>query len=144
LAVIAAVVLLISGALMTLVALLLLVVGAGAASFIAAVDPIMADEAGEIGSVILIVGATLLIAGILVIIGAIGILAHKSWARWLGVVIGSIGLVIGFLLLIGTFAAPAGGGGDAIIAIIWLAAHGFVVAALAAAGDHFQPVYPPR
>lgn len=65
-------------------------------------------------------------------------------ARWLGVVVGSIGVVIGFLVLIGTFAPPAGGSGEAFISLIWLGATGFVVAALAVAGDHFQPVYPPR
>lgn len=144
LAVLAAVILLISGALTTLVGLLLLVVGAGAATFIATVDPIMADEAGAIGAVILIVAAILLIVGIVVIVGAIGVFVHRSWARWLGVVIGSIGVVIGFLLLIATFAPPAGGTGDALVAITWLGAQGFVVAALAVAGDHFQPVYPTR
>ena len=143
LAVVAAVMLLIFGVLTTLVGLLLLLVGAGAATFIAAVDPIMADEAGAIGAVILTVAAILLIVGLLVIGGAIGIFVHKSWARWIGLVVGSVGVVIGFLLLIGTFASPAGGSGDALIAIIWLASHGFVVAALAVAGDHFQPVYPP-
>lgn len=144
LAVIAGVLLIISGVLMTLIGLLLLVVGAGSASFIAEIDPIMADEAGAIAAVILAVAVIVLIVGILEIVGAIGVFIHKSWGRWAGIVTASVGLVLGLLLLIGTFAPPAGSAGDSVIAIVWLGANGFIAAALAVAGDHFRPVYPPR
>lgn len=144
LAVIAAVALLISGALMTLFGLLLLVIGAGGAALLEAIEPSLSNEADAIAAVILIVAVLLIVVGILEIAGAIGVLVHKSWARWLGVAMASIGLVIGFLLLIGAFAPPGGSPGDVLLAIIWLGAHGFVVAALAVASDHFQPVYPPR
>jgi len=104
----------------------------------------LGSEADLIAGFIVGLAAILLIIGILEIIGSVGVFVHKGWARWLGIVLATIGLVIGFLVLIGTFLPPAGGAGDVIFALLWLAAHRFVVAALAARGEHFQPAYPRR
>ena len=143
LAVIAGVILLVVGVLMTLVGLLLLLVGAAGAAFLAEIDPSIATEADAIATLLVATAAILLVMGIVEIIGSIGIFVHKGWARWLGVVAGTIGLVLGFLVLISSFLPPANSG-DLILSLIWLAANGFIVAALAAAGEHFRPAYPRR
>ena len=143
LAVIAGIALLISGVLITLIGLLLLVVGIGGASLLEEIDPTLTDDGAAVAAVIMAVAVILLVVGILEIVGSIGVFTHKSWGRWAGIVLASVGVVLGLLLTIASF-APGGSVGDAVIAIIWLGAHGFVAAALAVAGDHFQPVYPPR
>ncbi len=142
-AVIAGVLLVISGVLTTLLGLLFLVLGVGGASLLEEIDPTVGGEAAAIAAVLLVFALILLVVGILEIVGAIGVFIHKSWARWTGIVTASVGMVLGLLFLIVSFAPPASVG-DAVLAIIWLGANGFIAAALTVAGDHFQPVYPPR
>lgn len=141
---IAAIVLLVVGCLLTIFGLILLLVGAGGAALLEAIDPTLSGEADFIAAVILMVALVLLVMGVLEIASGIGIFIHRSWARWMGVVLATIGVVFGFLLMIGTFVPPATDAGDAVIAIVWLAAHGFAAAALVAAGEHFQPISPGR
>lgn len=136
--------LLIVGVLVGLIGLLLLVVGAGGAELLEYVDPSLGSEAGAVAAVILVFALVFIALGVAEIVSAIGVFVHKSWARWLGVALASIGVVLGLLLLVGTFAGGGGAGGDVVFAIVWLAAHGFAVAALAVAGDHFQPSFPRR
>jgi hypothetical protein len=140
----AAIVLVVVGVLISLIGLLLMVVGAGGASLIEYIDPSMGAEAGAIAAVILVFALVFLALGIAGVASAIGVFVHKSWGRWLGVVVGTIGLVLGFLLLIGSFAGGTPDTGDLVIGIVWLGANAFAVAALAAAGEHFQPSYPGR
>jgi hypothetical protein len=141
--VLAGIVLLIVGVLMTFFGAIFLLVGAAGAELLSDVDPSLGDDAGAIAAVLTVIALVLLILGIAQIVSAIGVFVHKSWGRWIGVVTGSIGLVFGFLILAGSFMAPASSG-DMIIGLIWLAAHGFVVAALAATGEHFRQVFPGR
>jgi len=129
---------------MTLFGLLLLLLGAAGATFIEEIDPSLAGEGDAIAAVIVGAAAILLVIGILEMIASIGVFVHKGWARWVGIVVGTIGLVLGFLVLIGSFLPPGGNSGDLVFSLLWLGAHGFVVAALAAAGEHFQPAYPRR
>jgi len=142
--VVAGVILLVVGVLMTLLGLLVLLVGAAGAAFLEEVEPTLGGEAGAVAALFVGIAAIMLLIGILEIISSVGVFVHKGWARWLGVVMGTIGLVFGFLMLIAAFLTPAGSTGDLVVVLIWLSAHGFVVAALAAAGDHFRPAYPRR
>lgn len=142
LAVIAGILLLLVGVLLTLFGLLMLAVGMGGAAFLGEMDPFIGDPAA-VAAFILVFAFILLSIGILEIVASIGVFVHKGWARWLGIVMAAIGLVFGFLLLFATFMPPAGPAIEMLITIVWLAGHGFVVAALAVAGEHFRPVYPP-
>jgi hypothetical protein len=135
---IAAVCILVAGALFTLFGLLLLILGAAGSAFLSDFDPSFGEFGAAVAAVVITVSAILLVIGILEIAAAIGIFVHKTWARWTGIVLGVIGVLLGFLMLIAAFEPPSDGG-FAIFAVIWLAAHGFAVAALAAGGEHFQP-----
>lgn len=139
----AAVILLVVSILAGLVGLVILFVGAAAGSIL----PFFSEFAGQaeaISTAIVVAGTLTLFVSVLGVTSGIGVFAHKSWARWMGVAVGAIGVVLGFLLLIGTFATSAVDTGGLVLSIIWLAVNGFVVVALAVASDHFQPAPPVR
>jgi hypothetical protein len=145
----------ISGVLLLVVGGIVLLLGVGillmglfagliAGSFLESIDPSIAVGGGGLLALIAIFGLVILLIGILEVAAAIGIFIHKSWARWTGIVIGTIGLILGFFMLVGAMFPRSPDGGDLVFSLLWVAANGFIVAALAVANEHFQIAYPRR
>jgi hypothetical protein len=84
---------------------------------------------------------TLLIDGILMVIVGAGIFAHKSWARWLGVLQSLAGLLVAIFAVSAAFAL-AGTSVALIVSVILLLGFAFVLLALLAGGSHFTARYP--
>lgn len=144
LAVIGAVALLIIGGLLTVISALVIAVGAGGTALLEEIDPSLIGLGGAIATAIVVVFGILLVLGILHIVAAIGVFVHKSWARWTGVVLAVLGLMLGLLMLLGSTNAPTATSGDLIVVIVWLVAYGAALIGLVAGGEHFQPRYPGR
>lgn len=72
------------------------------------------------------------VLGVVQAVAAIGVFRHKTWARWLGVTIGVVGLFMGPLFL-WTY-SPGG-----IANLVALLAYGFILFGLAGHGEHFRP-----
>jgi hypothetical protein len=139
--VVAAVVLMIFGALLTF---------AGAVALLGGgiIDPYLpATSQGDvIRSVIAAASLLVLVVGILQLASAIGILRHRSWARILGIVVSALLLALGIVGLLGglgaTASAPSPGfASDASSAIgtslVPILAYGFTLLALIFGGRHF-------
>ena len=132
-AVIGATVLLVIGALMLVIAAfgLLVSLGGGPEVF-EPTDPRISPQAMA-GFVVVFFGLGLIFA-LLHIVAAIGVYVHKPWARWLGIVISVIALLLGVLLLLVAASGPAAA---VLFVVLWLAAYGFSLVGLAAGGRHF-------
>lgn len=94
-----------------------------------------------------VVGASpgiLMVLGVLQLLIGVFVLGHRSWARWLGVVVALLGLVFSIVALTSTMALIPGSSVQLIVAIAFLVAYAFVVLALIAGGGHFRPRYPGR
>lgn len=92
------------------------------------------------------VGIFLLVIGILQLISAVGIFGHKSWGRFLGIVVAILGVLLGLLFVSGSFSAPrtSGQGGGVIFSIVTLAGYAIALIGLIIGGDHFKQRYVQR
>ena len=132
--------LLVLGALLTLGGAAMALVAAAGSAFIETLDPTWA-EIGSAAATILAVMALLILAiGVFEMITAVGLFIHKSWARWAGIVISVIGILLGLLLVVTAYEPPADPGFGAF-ALAFTAAHAFTAAALGAGGEHFERGY---
>lgn len=86
-------------------------------------------------------GALMVLGVLQLLIGAF-VLGHRSWARWLGVVIGVLGLLFSIVALTSTMALVPGPSVQLIVAVVFLVGYAFVVLALIAGGGHFRAQYP--
>jgi hypothetical protein len=82
--------------------------------------------------------------GVLIALGVVqllcgaGVLAHKSWGRWLGFVVALLGLLVS-LVAVSVGLALAGGLTPAVIvAVVLLVGYALIVLALLAGGRHFR------
>lgn len=141
LAVIAATVLLLLGALVTLVALFMLVFGAVGAEFMedVAFETGMPGGGAALATVIVVISVFALVLGILHMVSAIGVFTHKEWARWLGVALAALGLALGGLLALASIGDPTADAGSWIIVLVWLTAYVAALFGLIAGGEQFQP-----
>ena len=135
---------LVVGGLVTLIGVGVLFAGMVAGPFIESFGSAFPGGDSSVTAMISVIGVVIAVIGILEIAAGIGVFVHQSWARWLGIVLATLGLLLGFFMLIGTMSDPVGGGADLVISLLWVATNGFVVAALAVAGEHFQRVSPGR
>jgi hypothetical protein len=86
----------------------------------------------------------LMVLGVLQLLVGAFVLGHRSWARWLGVVLGLLGLVFSIVVVTSTLALVAGASVQLIVAVAFLVAYALVVLALIAGGGHFRARYPGR
>jgi hypothetical protein len=86
----------------------------------------------------------LMVLGVLQLLVGAFVLGHRSWARWLGVLLGLLGLLFSIVGLTSTLALVPGVSVQLIVAIAFLIAYAFVVLALIAGGGHFRVRYPGR
>jgi hypothetical protein len=131
------VVLLILGALFTLGGLAFVILASAGSAFIQGVDPAWGEFGSAAATVLMFMAVVILAIGVIEIITGIGLFVHKSWARWIGIVISVIGILLGLFMVMVAYEPPADGG-LAAFALVWAAAHAFTAAALGAGGVHFE------
>jgi hypothetical protein len=86
----------------------------------------------------------LMVFGVLqLLVGAV-VLAHRGWARWLGILLALLGLLVTGACLSAILALVPGVSLQLIIAGALVVGYAFVVLALIAAGNHFRARYPGR
>lgn len=103
-------------------------------------DPTMAGMGDLIAAFALVLSIVFIVIAVLNVVAAVGIFTHRSWARWLGIVLAALGVAIGVLALLGLSGDPLAVPTDAVFALAWLIAYAFVIAALAAGSAHFRPI----
>ncbi|MEP7378568.1 MAG: hypothetical protein ABI725_03300 [Chloroflexota bacterium] len=84
----------------------------------------------------------LMVGGLLqVLVGAV-IVAHRNWARWLGVLLALLGLIASVIALSAVLALVAGVSVQLLVASALVVGYAFVLLALIAGGGHFRAQYP--
>jgi hypothetical protein len=91
----------------------------------------------KIVTIVIVVAVVLLAAGTASLASAIGVLAHKSWGRWLGIVAAVLGIVTGLVIVISGL-GPQTDTASVVIGAAWATAHGLAMVGLAAGGRHFE------
>jgi hypothetical protein len=86
-------------------------------------------------------GIIVIVLGALDVVSAIGVLLHKSWARWTAIVLGVLGTLLG-LFVVWVATEPPLDAGMVIFGVIWVGAHVLAVIGMAAGGRHFEPARP--
>jgi hypothetical protein len=94
-------------------------------------------EAASVTSVLTGVFVTVLVLGIVHMMAAGGVFAHRGWGRWLGIVLGLIGTIVGVWL---TYRVAAADGRFAsyVAPLAILIPYGLTLLALLFPGDHFR------
>lgn len=86
----------------------------------------------------------LMVLGLLQLLVGVFVFAHRGWARWLGVLLGVLGLLLSIVALTSALALVPGTSVQLMIAIALLIGYAFVVLTLLAGGGHFLKRYPGR
>jgi len=68
-------------------------------------------------------------------------LAHRGWARWLGVLLSLVGLIVGVISISFALALAPGFSFALIGAIVVLVGYGFILLMLFGGGRHFKRNY---
>lgn len=145
---ISGVILTVFGVLVTLVGVLALLIGGAVGGLIPlasqSTDPNAAAAAGVLSGIANIIGIVILVWGILHVLSGIGIFTRRSWARYLGLIVATLGFLLILLGLVGSLTAvssPGAVGQDTtslIITVLLLLAYGFTVIALGRGGRYFE------
>lgn len=93
----------------------------------------------QLRSVVSASPGALMVFGVLQLLVGAFVLGHRSWARWLGVVLALLGLLFSIMALTSTMALIPGASVQLIVAIAFLIGYAFVVLVLIAGGGHFRP-----
>ncbi len=80
----------------------------------------------------------LIVLGVLQILSGIGVMAHKSWARWLGFLLALLGLLVTVYAVSIGLAVAAGFTLAVIIGVVLLVGYVLIVVALLGGGSHFH------
>ncbi len=142
LAILAAVVLLIFGAFLTLIGGVGVLAGSllddatmrQAREQLSEINPTIRVE--DVIALLGVVFGFLLVLGILHLVSAIGVFLHRQWGRIIGILVAVLGTLLGVLMVTG--AAQAGVRADLTLPLIIAIAYGFSLFALIAAGNHFR------
>jgi hypothetical protein len=86
----------------------------------------------------------LIVLGVLQLLVGAFVLAHRGWARWLGLLLGLLGLLLSIVAVTSAVALVPGQSVQLIVAIVLLVGYALVVLALLAGGGHFRRRYPGR
>ena len=130
----AGIVMIVIGALITLVGLLSLVVGGilgGAATGIDFQAPGLGGFAGAAAGAIIVFALILMAIGILDIVAGAKVMGGRGWARITGIVVAVL------LALFSLGGLGSGDGSGTVFSLIWLAANAFIIWALATSGSWF-------
>ena len=86
----------------------------------------------------------LMVFGVLQLLVGGVLLAHRSWARWLGILLALLGLLVGVFAVAASMALVPGVSVQMLVSIVLLLGYAFVLLALIAGGSHFRARYPGR
>ena len=81
---------------------------------------------------------TLMVFGVLQLLIGAFVLGHRSWARWLGVLLALLGLLFSIVAVTSTMALVPGASVQLIVASALLVGYAIVLLALIAGGGHFR------
>jgi hypothetical protein len=87
---------------------------------------------------------TLMVLGVLQLLVGAFVLRHRSWARWLGILVALLGLLLSVVAVTSAMALIPGASVQLIVASAFLIAYAIVFLALIAGGGHFRARYPGR
>jgi hypothetical protein len=87
---------------------------------------------------------TLMVLGVLQLLVGTFVLRHRSWARWLGILVALLGLLLSVVAVTSAMALIPGASVQLIVASAFLIAYAIVFLALIAGGGHFRARYPGR
>ena len=80
----------------------------------------------------------LMFLGLLQLVAGAGVMAHRSWGRWLGVLLALIGLGVSIFAVSIAFALAGGFTVPVIIGVVLLVGYALILLALVAGGGHFR------
>ncbi|HEY7023464.1 MAG TPA: hypothetical protein VH371_00740 [Candidatus Limnocylindrales bacterium] len=80
----------------------------------------------------------LMFLGALQLIAGVGVMAHKGWGRWLGLLLALFGLIIAIFAFSIGYAIAGGFTVPVIIGVVFLVGYILIVLALIAGGAHFR------
>jgi hypothetical protein len=83
----------------------------------------------------------LMVVGVIQLLASVGVFAHKSWGRWLGVLLSLLGVIVGIVAASTAFALASGVSVGALVAVVILLGYAFALIALLAGGSHFKRRY---
>jgi hypothetical protein len=92
----------------------------------------------QLRTVVIASPGALMVLGVLQLLVGAFVLGHRSWARWLGVLLALLGLLFSVVVLTSTMALIPGASVQLIVAIAFLVSYAFVVLMLIAGGGHFR------
>ena len=130
----AGIAMIVMGALITLFGLLSLLVGGilgGAAGNLDFQAPGLGGFAGAAAGALIVFALILLAIGILDIVAGANVFGGRGWARITGIVLAAL------LALFSLGGLSSGDGSGTLVSLVWLAANGFIIWALATSGSWF-------
>lgn len=80
----------------------------------------------------------LIFVGVVQLTCGVGVMNHKSWGRWLGVLLAAIGLIVTVFTVSIALAIAGGFTVPVIIGVVLLVGYALIVVALIAGGSHFR------
>lgn len=95
------------------------------------------DLAGAFAGMFAVVGAVTLLWGVLEMVGALGMFAHRGWGRAIGIVVGVLGLLFWGLSFLAALSSATDVGSLAFTGLL-LAGYALTVVALLTGGAHFR------
>lgn len=129
----AGLVLLVMGVLLGLPAVFVLLIAVGGALRASQASSDVVGP-GDAVFAILIVAVAVLLPAVAHILAAIGVFAHKRWARWTGIALSVIGVSVGVLLLLTQVQV----GRVNVLVFVVVLAYGFTAAVLTIRAKHFS------
>ena len=85
-----------------------------------------------------------MVLGALQLLCGVGVMAHKSWGRWLGFLLALFGLIVTIFAVSIAYALGGGFTLPVIIGVVLLVGYVLIVLTLLAAGRHFRRKSPAR
>jgi hypothetical protein len=106
-------------------------------------DNLGQNLADSIHNIVVVVGAVVLVVGLLQLLSALGVWLHKGWARILGILFGILGTLFGLAAVAGAAGNRSGvssstTGNSLVGALVVLVSYAFVLVILIIAGGHFR------
>jgi len=108
-------------------------------------DNLGQNLADSIHNVVVVVGAVILIVGLLQLLSALGVWLHKGWARILGILFGILGTLFGLAAVAGAAQnrnisgiSSSASGNSMVGSLIVLVSYAFILVILIIAGGHFR------
>ena len=101
-------------------------------------SPFATDTPGGISGGFTLTGAVILVTGILHLLSGIFVWAHRSWARYLGLVLGALGVLLGIVSIVSSTGSTSSQQIGLVTGLVILVAYALVLVGLIMGGRHFR------